>query len=242
MAPTPDSDSDGTYHHGTAFYPDLSSDARPGSDSCTNATHKGSDHLGPGTIGIRGSSSPSRPGHHWPGPSTSSTSGQVGPRADPLISSRSGIPLIRVSSFPQIPPLASHSFFPYNCHKRDFLFALQTLHVCWLHADICSIISTPALSLLRAPVTHPSFIFSPVYTPPALLLCRCASIHPCMPLTVTSPPMLPSWARPHSGPHAHGSGPAGRAAVTPFKPGSRPHGHVTPCARPRLGRSQAAYL
>ena len=158
MAPTPDSDSDGTYHHGTAFYPDLSSDARPGSDSCTNATHKGSDHLGPGTIGIRGSSSPSRPGHHWPGPSTSSTSGQIGPRADPLISSRSGIPLIRVSSFPQIPPLASHSFFPYNCHKRDFLFALQTLHVCWLHADICSIISTPDISSLRAPVTHPSFL------------------------------------------------------------------------------------
>ena len=120
MAPTPDSDSDGTYHHGTAFYPDLSSDARPGSDSCTNATHKGPDHLGPGTIGIRGSSSPSRPGHHWPGPSTSSTSGQIGPRADPLISSRSGIPLIRVSSFPQIPPLASHSFFPYNCHKAGF--------------------------------------------------------------------------------------------------------------------------
>ena len=129
----------------------ISSDARPGSDSRTNATHKGSDHFGPGTIGIRVSSSPSRPGHHWPGPSTSSTSGQVGPRADPLISSRSGIPLIRVSSFPQIPPLASHSFFPYNCHKRDFLLALQTLHVCWLHADICSIISTPTtpVDLLR---------------------------------------------------------------------------------------------
>ena len=45
MAPTPDSDSDGTYHHGTAFYPDLSSDARPGSDSCTNATHKGTRPL-----------------------------------------------------------------------------------------------------------------------------------------------------------------------------------------------------
>ena len=53
---------------------------------------------------------------------------------------------------------------------------------------------------------------------------------------------LPSWARPHSGPHAHGSGPAGRAAVTPFKPGSRPHGHATPRARPRPGRSQAASL
>ena len=53
---------------------------------------------------------------------------------------------------------------------------------------------------------------------------------------------LPSWAPTTLGPHAHGSGPAGRAAVTPFKPGSRPHGHATPRARPRPGRSQAASL
>jgi hypothetical protein len=78
--------------------------------------------------GIRVSSSPSRPGHQWLGPSTSSTSGHTGPRAEPLISSHTGIPLIRVSSFPQIPPLAGHSFFPYNWHKARFLFALQTLH------------------------------------------------------------------------------------------------------------------
>ena len=112
MAPTPDSDSDGTYHHGTALNPDLSSDARPGSDSCTNATHKGTrplrarDHWHPRVF----ISEP--PGPPLAGPKHLVYFGPSGPRADPLIASRSGFPLIRVSSFPSNTTGSKSFFFP----------------------------------------------------------------------------------------------------------------------------------
>jgi hypothetical protein len=61
--------------------------------------------------GIRVSSSPSRPGHHWPGPSTSMTSGHPGLVRNHSSRASQVHPLIRVSSFPQIPPLTGHSFF-----------------------------------------------------------------------------------------------------------------------------------
>ena len=129
-APTPDSDSDGTYHHGTALNLDLSSDARPGSDSCTNATHKGTrpGDFGPGTIGIRVSSSPSRPGHHWPGPSTSSTSGHTGPRVEPLITSQTGTPFrgFQVSLNNRLQRVTFS--FPITS-QTGFAPCLQNLHV-----------------------------------------------------------------------------------------------------------------
>jgi hypothetical protein len=108
------------------------------------------DHLGPGTIGIRVSSSPSRPGHHWPGPSTSSTPGHFGPRAPgpplagpkhlvhsgPLRTSCGTTHLESVRypvnpgfKFPANTTVSGSLFFsPIIDTKRDFLFALQSLH------------------------------------------------------------------------------------------------------------------
>jgi hypothetical protein len=133
-APTPDSDSDGTYHHGTALNLDLSSDARPGSDSCTNATHKGTrplrarDHWHPSVFISEPPGPPLAGPKHlvYPGPLRAScaraTTGRAQAprplRATPdLVRNHSSpakqVPPSGVFKFPSITAVNGHPFFPY---------------------------------------------------------------------------------------------------------------------------------
>jgi hypothetical protein len=129
MAPTPDSDSDGTYHHETALILDLSSDARLGSDSCTNATHKGTrplrawDHWHPRVF----ISEP--PGPPLAGPKHLVYSGPLRASCGTTDLEPVRYPVYPGFKFPSNTTVSgSPLFFPIIGTKRDFLLALQTLH------------------------------------------------------------------------------------------------------------------
>ncbi len=111
-----------------------------------------------------------------------------------------------------------------------------------LHADTCSLISTPtpSSSPLEAPVTHPSFRFPPVCTPPDFLLCRFAST-PAAHSTCNPPPLTPSLGPHHTRASRAALRPGPRSLTGLSKPGARPYGHVAPSARPRLERLSSGH-
>ncbi len=113
-APTPDSDSDGTYHHGPG-------PARTGSDSRTQATRDDPAGFGPGHS-IRVSSFPSRPGRPPAGPKHRNDI-RIGPRAQPVTTSRNRRPFIGPSSFPQRQPPTAAVFHSVRLTSRASLLA-----------------------------------------------------------------------------------------------------------------------
>jgi hypothetical protein len=86
-------------------------------------------------------------------------------------------------------------------------------------------------------VTHTTAAQRPGTLPIFLFITRRSCVPPR--LGPSRPPMLGflHGPRPHSGPTPTAPGPVARATVTPSYSGSRPHGHVMSCARPRPGHS-----